>query len=411
MRILQVNKFLHRRGGAEAYMIGVADLQRDAGHDVAFFGMRHPDDEVHEYQAHFPEYIDFEAPSGLRPRVSAAARMLWSTSASRGMAQVLDDFRPDVVHVHNIYHQLSPSILAPVRRRGIPVVMTVHDYKLVCPTFQLLANGTICEACLPRRFHQALRVRCRQDSIVASGMMAAELSLHTAMRAYGPIDRYLCPSQFMADVLRRGKIDPDRLHVLRNFVPFVSAQEWSKPEPGGPIVFVGRLAPEKGLDVAIRAVALTRSEVHLVVAGDGPDAAASRELADRCAPGRVTFLGRLTGSEVASLLRGSTAVVVPSLWLENQPLAVLEAYAAGVPVIATPLGGLAEIVEHNRTGLVVPPNDPASLAAAMESLVIDSESALRMGRHASDYVTSEHAPDRHLHELLAHYRAAGVSVA
>src|SRR5580704_3751411 len=164
VRILHVNKFLYRRGGAEAYMEDLADLQIAAGHTVAFFGMAHPQNTHLEYAAEFPSHIELEPPPPtLIGRARGVARMLYSTSASRGMDNVLADFQPDVVHMHNIYHQLSPSVLRPVARRRIPAVMTLHDYKLACPTYQFLDHGNLCQACLGGHFNTRSCAAARTD--------------------------------------------------------------------------------------------------------------------------------------------------------------------------------------------------------------------------------------------------------
>ena len=181
MRILHVNKFLYRRGGAEAYMEDLADLQVAAGHTVAFFGMAHPLNTHLEYASHYPDHIELEPPPPtLTGRVRGVARMLYSTSAKRGMDAVLADFRPDVVHMHNIYHQLSPSVLRPVARRRIPAVMTLHDYKLACPTYQFLDHGNLCQACLGGHFQHAILRRCKDGSLGSSAVMAGELFVHTS---------------------------------------------------------------------------------------------------------------------------------------------------------------------------------------------------------------------------------------
>src|SRR5690349_8304791 len=147
MRVLHVNKFLYRRGGAEGYLFDVARLQERAGDVVEYFGMTHADNEPGlTYAEHFPSRVDLEPPPpDLRGRAAAAARMVWSASARRGLRRVLDDFRPDVVHMHNVYHQLSPSVVAACRDAGIPVVMTLHDYKLACPSYQMLDHGRPCD--------------------------------------------------------------------------------------------------------------------------------------------------------------------------------------------------------------------------------------------------------------------------
>ena len=199
MRILHVNKYLYRRGGAESYMQAVASLQRDAGHDVAFFGMDHPENDRHTYAPYFPSYLELEPPPAtVTAKVAGFGRMVWSTSARRGIDAVVADFRPDVVHLHNAYHHLSPSILGPMARRGIPAVMTLHDYKLACPTYRFLDKGELCQACLGGHFTQAVRRRCKDGSLGSSAAMAAELAIHTAIRAYRHVQLFVCPSRFMA---------------------------------------------------------------------------------------------------------------------------------------------------------------------------------------------------------------------
>ena len=182
MRILHVNKFLHRRGGAEAYMLDLAEAQRAEGHDVGFFAMQHPENDGDVNDDLFPARMELNPPpEGLAARVRTAGQIIYRPDARAGMDAVLDRVRPDVVHLHNIYHQLSPSILRPVKKRGIAAVMTLHDYKLACPTYQFLdADGKICEACLPGKFRNATRKRCNQGSLAGSALATIELSVHRA---------------------------------------------------------------------------------------------------------------------------------------------------------------------------------------------------------------------------------------
>ncbi|HET7719993.1 MAG TPA: glycosyltransferase [Acidimicrobiales bacterium] len=206
MRILHVDKFLRRSGGAAGYMLDLAGRQRADGHEVEFFAMAHPDNQPATYQLRFPPFVSLEPPpDGLVDQAKAAGRMIHSVRSASGMAAVLDRFRPDVVHLHNIYHQLSPSILRPMARRSIPVVMTVHDYKLVCPTYRMLdAQGALCDACVEGRPLEALKRRCQGGSLAGSAVLALESTLHRTFRAYGAVDRFIAPSAFLADTLRRG---------------------------------------------------------------------------------------------------------------------------------------------------------------------------------------------------------------
>ena len=217
--------------------------------------------------------------------------MIYSVRSASGMAGVLDRFRPDVVHLHNIYHQLSPSILRPMAKRGIAVVMTVHDYKLVCPTYRMLDGaGALCDACVEGRPLEAVRRRCQNGSLAASAVLALESTLHRQFKAYGAVGRFIAPSRFLADTLRRGRVFPDRVRHVPN--PVDAAGITPRVGPGTGIVSIGRLSAEKGVDTLIRAVGMLPG-ASLTVAGSGPEREALERLATDVAPGQVRFAGHV----------------------------------------------------------------------------------------------------------------------
>jgi glycosyltransferase involved in cell wall biosynthesis len=403
VRILHVNKFLYRRGGAEAYMLDLAGLQVAAGHQVEFFGMAHPDNPPYRYAADFPGHVQLEPPPARADRrLGAVARMVWSPSARRGMEAVLRSFRPDVVHLHNVYHQLSPSVLRPLAEHRIPTVMTLHDYKLVCPSYLFLAQGRVCEACLDGHFRHAVTRRCKDGSLAASAALALESSIHRRIGAYGPVQVFICPSRFLAAKVAQGGIYPDRLEQLSNFV--VTRGVTPKAQPGGGVVYVGRLSHEKGVDVLVEAVArLGRG--HLDIVGDGPERSRIEALAGARASGRVRFHGRVARERVLELLRAGAVAAMPSRCHDNQPMAVLEAFGCGVPVVATNLGGLPELVADG-CGETVPPDDPGAMAAALGRLLAQPERTWAMGQKARSRAEREFDPDRHLAELERLYQRA-----
>lgn len=408
MRILHVNKFLYRRGGAEGYMLDVVGLQRERGHTVEVFGMQHPDNDAPlPLQDTFPPYVELEpAPGGLAG-VAASARMLWSPSSGRGMAQAIRRFRPDVLHLHNIYHQLSPSVLAAARRAGVPVVMTLHDYKLACPSYQMLDHGRLCDACVTGGTMQAARRRCKGGSLGASTVLSVESTLHRYTHAYSPVGIFVSPSRFLAEVMGRAGVYPERMRVINHFADVSGTPVATRPGTG--FTFAGRLSHEKGVDTLIRAVAQL-PDASLQVAGDGPERAALERLATEVAPGRVHFHGRLAKPELGELVRASLATVVPSRWNENQPMTILESFGAGVPVVVTRLGGMPELVTDGRDGLVVPHEDPAALADALSRLQADPAAAHRMGLAGRDRVQQDFGVEQHLDRLEGVYAEAGASL-
>ncbi|MBS43841.1 MAG: glycosyl transferase family 1 [Nocardioides sp.] len=411
MRILHVNKFLYRRGGAESYMLDVAAEQRAAGHHVGFFSMEHPDNDEDPNGDLFPSRMELNPPpDGAAARARTAAQVLWRRDARKAMERVLDRERPDVVHLHNVYHQLSPSILRPLAQRGVPAVMTLHDYKLVCPTYQFLdADGKICEACLPAtpggrpRFEEATKRRCNGGSLAGSGLATLELTLHRSTDAYGPVRTFLCPSAFLRDKVAAGGMHPDRLAHLPNFCDVSGVVPAT--EPGAGVLFAGRLSHEKGVDTLVDAAALLPADVTVTIAGDGPERERlEKRAADRGLAAKVQFLGRVPMAELHDRMRAAAVVAVPSRWYENQPMSVLEAYGCGRPVVASDLGGLPEMVEDGVTGHLVPHDDPAALAEALGRLAGDPTTAHAMGEAARRRAVTTYSIGAHVAALEDHYR-------
>lgn len=403
MRILHVNKFLYRRGGAEAYMLDLASRQAAAGHDVAFFSTRHPENEPSPYEAFFPEYIELNPPpSSWSERARAVGRIFYSRAAEEGLAHVLDLYSPDIVHVHNIYHHLSPSVLRPLRARAVPTVMTLHDFKLACPTHRFMANGQVCEACVPRRFYMATVKRCYQGSVSASTLNGLELAAHTLFNMYEPVGLFVCPSRFMVDRMTAAHVFPERLRWVPNFVDAGAIEQ--KATPGGGVVYAGRLSEEKGVDTLIRAAADLDSDVH--IAGDGPDRASLERLAGTVGAHGVVFHGHVTTGEVHRLAREAAVGVMPSRGYENAPMGVLEAFACGVPVVGTGHGGLPELIDPGVDGDLVPPGDVAALASTLNRFTADPEGSFQKGAAARRKVEERFSPEDHLARLDEVYHEA-----
>jgi glycosyltransferase involved in cell wall biosynthesis len=406
-------------------MQDVVALQRAAGDDVEIFSTAHPANDRALYEADFPPYVEMEpAPAGALPKARAMTTMLWSRPAAKGMSAVIEKFKPDVIHAHNIYHHLSPSILSSARKAGVPVVMTLHDYKLACPTYQFLDKGEICQACVGGHFTQAVKRRCRNGSLATSGTMALELAVHTQLKSYSPVQIFICPSHFMQTSMQDAGVFPDRLrhlpHPITVGAPSASAEDLYQSAPDGvnamteaprSLLFAGRLSREKGVDTLIEAAcrlpARADGQPVLRVAGDGPERERLHALAD-ATPGQVVFLGRLEKAEVERELEQCLALVLPARWFENQPMSILEAFTAGVPVIGTQLGGVPELINATSEGdgLLVEPDDPTALAAAMKQLLDDPAEARRMGGRGRAKVHRDFSAEAHLAGLYEMYAEA-----
>ncbi len=397
MRILQVDKFLRRQGGAASYMLDLAALQRDAGNVVEFFAMADQRNEPARYSADFAPHLDTDPPPpGLRAQSAAAARMVWNPPAAHALDRVVSNFRPDVVHLHNIYHQLSPSVLRPLHRRGIRAVMTLHDYKLVCPTYKLLDLEGPCTRCLDGHFRHAVERRCKDGSRAASAVLAAETAIHRRLGLYEGIAAFIAPSRFLQHLLGESGAFAGRVHHVPHFIDLERSPR--RTGAGGGVVFAGRLSREKGVDDLVRAVgAIPRAT--LAVVGDGPERGSLQALAEQLAPGRVCFHGFLSREATLAIVAESRVAVLPARWHENQPMSVLEAMSCGVPCVVTSLGGAPELVEEGVTGRIVPPNDPAALADALRQLLAEPALARGWGEAGRAVIAERFSPAEHLRAL------------
>jgi glycosyltransferase involved in cell wall biosynthesis len=400
MRVLVANKFGYPRGGLERVMFAEIEWLQDAGHEVALFTTRHPENLPSKWEPYFAPYIELgsEARVGFSQRVVAAARMFGNSEAARQFARLADAFKPDVVHAHGIHRQISPSILAPAAARNIPVVQTLHDYHHICPADALLYTGI--EPCDPRRcgrlwYGAAVAGRCVRGSFSASALSAAETAWARARGVYERgVARFISPSRFMAEQMRAGGWE-----LPFDIVPNATVTTDAPRSAGEGFVVVGRLAREKGVAVALQAA--SEAGVSMTVVGTGP-----LEAELRSAYPQSRFTGQLDREHVSEVVGRARAVVVPSVWFENASMTVLEALGAGVPVIASAIGGIPEQVANDSDGLLVPPGDVCALAEAMRALDDKPELAMRLGERGRQTVGTRFTPRVHLAGLLESYERA-----
>jgi glycosyltransferase involved in cell wall biosynthesis len=395
------NKFWYRRAGLERVMFDEIEWLEAAGHEVAHFSASHPENDESPWADYFVPYLEIGVHSTLplRRKALAAQRMFWNRDAARRFSRLVDDFRPDILHVHGIHRHLSPSILVAARQAGLPVVQSLHDYHPICPADDLLLGGSsACEPVRCGRFNvlPCAFYQCVQHSTTKSTLAAAELLWRRwVVRIESLVDAFISPSRYLAHVVTAGGIRRRPVHVLPNAIPTPDTTRSSRG--GEAFVYAGRLSREKGLPTLMRAVRL--AGVRLQVAGAGP----LRDSLAATAPPGVSFLGRLGGEEVDRLLAGCRAAVVPSEWAENAPMAVLEPMVLGRPVIASRMGGIPEQARDGRDGILVPAGDHLALAAALRVLADDADLADRLGRSARARATTLFDPVSHTAGLLDVY--------
>lgn len=380
MRILLANKFHYRKGGAETYYLTVgAELER-IGHEVAYFSMRHPDNLPCAWDKYFVTQREYNNVKNPIKAVRDGIALIYSVESKRNFDALCREFRPDVVHLNNVHRQITLSILdAPyLREQRVPVVYTAHDYVTVCPGYQMLDGaGVVCDRCLEDgRYRHCIENRCVKGSRAKSALAALEASFNRVHHSNDRIDLVIAPSRFMRQKLVEGGWPSDKVVVLQNFADDAILSRAASS--GGDatdrehpyLLFFGRLSPEKGVDVLLRA--FDRScpslpqDMRLVIVGDGPEREQLEWLARELpCSGRIEFAGYQTGDSLQAYVEKASLVIVSSRWRENMPYSVIEAFAAGTPVIGTNIGGIPELVTEGETGFVCEPGDVESLAEAI----------------------------------------------
>jgi glycosyltransferase involved in cell wall biosynthesis len=403
VQVLLANKFLFEKGGAEKSLFETARLLEAHGHQTRYFAMQHARNRPCADARHFVSEVDYED-SSLRMRLKAGARMLYSLEAARKLGGLLDGSRIDIAHLNNIYHQLSPSILRTLHRRGVPMVMSLRDYKVVCGSYQMLAQDRPCEACRGGKHLQATLRRCVKDSLAASVLTTVEMTLHhRILDLYGLVDLFISPSAFLKDKVREMGFPGEVVH-LPNFVGGLAEVAPQYGSARARLVYSGRLGREKGLATLMRAA--KGLPLRLEIIGEGPMREPLEALARQESIGNVEFTGYLSGALLQDHVRAATAVVVPSQWYENNPRSVIEAFALGKPVIGARIGGIPELVRHGDTGLTFTPGDVQALRGCIDEMLAHPARAADMGRRGRHLVETELSPERHYAGLMQVYERA-----
>ena len=401
MKVLLVNKYFYLKGGSERYFFNLARLLRRKGHQVIFFSMRDERNESSPQDSYFVDRIDYDAPAGPREQGQRILKLLYSREAQRKMTGLLEREEPDIAHLHNIHHQLSPSIIHALRRRGVPMVMTLHDYKMVCPIYALFRRGRVCELCRGGRYYQCLLNRCARGSYAKSLVNTLEMYLHhRILHIYDLIDLFISPSGFLREKMKEMGF---KNRIIRIPYPLeISGPDPGDPPPDSAFCYFGRLSEGKGLFTLLEAVRATGAGLKII--GEGP---LEEELKAKVRKEKITgvrFLGYRSGEELTGEVKSSRAVIVPSEWYENSPYAILEAFAAGRAVLAARTGGIPELVREGETGFTFQAGVSADLGEKIRRLQREPGLAAGMGRNARKYIEENHDPEKHYRALLSAYR-------
>ena len=406
MRVLMCNSFFYLRGGVERCFFDLSELLSAHGHEVIPFCMRHKRNRPSEYSRYFVSEIDF--PSLLQQRTSpvtklkALERVLYSHEAKRQIEQLIKDTRPDIAHVQEIDHEISPSILHTIKQFDIPIVQTLHDYKQLCPNTNFVSGEEVCERCRGHRYFHVVLRRCKRDSLSASLLACLETYFQKLLRiCERTVDVFIVPSRFLQHKLAEHGFDATVIH-LPNFVDV----ERFRPcyEISDYFVYFGRLVSIKGVKTLFEAMRYVNSSSRLYVIGEGELKETLREYARQHGISNIAFLGYLATQDLIPLVQRAAFTVFPSECYENYPMTILESFACGTPVIGSNIGGIPELVEDGRNGLLFEPGNPWQLADRIQFLLDNPQRAIEMGRNGRQQVEATNDPQRYYQRIVEIYQ-------
>lgn len=440
MRILLVNKYFYRKGGAETYFFALAEGLRALGHDVAFFSMQHPNNEPSYWSKYFVSEKDYVGDISAFKKVQEASTLIYSFEAKRKFEALLEEFKPDVIHMNNVHRQLTLSILdAPyLKKHHVPVMYTAHDYILLCPAYTMVnGRGEVCDTCLDKHFIHATKNVCVKGSRIKSALATMEAEFLKFHHAYSKIDLIIAPSQFMKSKLDEGGF-AGKTVAMQNFLTdsqmamgarvanthkFEDAQAGARPY----FLFFGRLSKEKGILTLVRAflqaaglvggnadaqsddqsaqVLPVTWDLHIV--GDGPERGAIEQLIASAGPqaaSRIHLLGYKSGEELQREVGNARFSVLSSEWRENMPYSGLESLAAQTPIIGAKIGGIPELVEESRTGFTFESGNIADLKdGLLKAAAVDEDIYGTMQRWCIEYVTTRCGQQTYAEQLVERY--------
>ncbi len=407
MRILLVNKFWRPVGGVEEHAFTLKRAFEERGHEVVPFAMADPENLDSPYSKYFVSPVEFRGGAVL-DRARSVGRAVVGLDTLRKLDRLLDEVPIDAVHVLHAYHQMGMTCLPLLKRRKIPTLLSLHDYKVACPSYRFFSDvtGKVCTICLDQKGAFAwapAKERCWDGSAAGGVMLSLEAASTRITRAYQAPDVVLVLNELLRRSCLHAGVDPEKIRLIPHFV---EPGDPADRRPGRHVLYVGRLVPEKGVDVLIDAVAA--AGVALRVLGDGRDRGALEARAASIGAD-VTFLGQQPKSVVLDELMTAAAMVVPSTWHEVSPLVIYEAMGVGLPVIGTELGGIPDLIGDGR-GFLVPPNDVDALTAVLRRLDADPAVGSAAALAALTYARAELTKDRWIARLVDAYAAMGTTL-
>lgn len=401
MNILSINKFYWLKGGSETVFFSEKKLLEEAGHLVVPFCMKDTKNESSEYSKYFVENISYEKVSKPRALINAS-KIIYSFEAKKKMDLLLENYSPDIAHFHIFQHQISPSVFASLRKKAIPIVLTLHDLKPLCPIYTMYRDDAVCEDCKGKKYINCLKNKCTKGSFVGSLTNTIEMYFHNFMKYYQQVDYFIAVSNFYRNKMIEYGFPSEKIVYIPNSI---KVNDYLPGEDKRYILYFGRLSVEKGIDDILK-VAARKKYLKFKIVGDGP---LRKMLIERIRAENLTnveLVGHKSGLVLKRIISESTCVVVPSKWYENCPMTVLEAYASGKPVVGSNMGGIPELINNAVDGFVYSAGDVNVLAECLEKLWEDTELAVKMGLAGRSKVEMNYNEEKHCKSLVSLYEKA-----
>ena len=401
MNILYINKFFHVQGGVDRNFFDIGNLMEKKDHNVAYFSSKSNPLNKNEWDKYFVSYLSYTNKS-IYSKLKFGLRIYYSAEARRKVSIILDEFRPDIVHIHSYYHHLSPSILPEIKKRNIPIVQSLGDYHIVSPNYNLFHNGKICEISKPDRYYKAILHKCVKNSYVVTSAEVLEKYVHRWLgweRYY--IGQFIVPSRFMKKKLIEYGLSADNIKVLPHFIDSNSYKD--KKISGNYILYFGRLSEEKGLKFLLKAMSKLPG-IKLKIAGSWSDDKELRRYIYKHKIRNADLVGFKEANELRDLIFGCKFSILPSLWYEVFGLSIIESFAAGKAVIASNIGGIREVIKNNYNGLLFNTGDEEDLIRKINLLWNNSALCRTLGRNARKSSKKDYNGNGYYQKLIKIYK-------
>lgn len=391
LKILQINNYGFVRGGSDRYFLDLSRLLEESGHQISYLSTANVNNlvtsgyDVDGFNVDEPSLLDISA-------------FFYSRDARKKISALLDRIQPDLVHLHIYYGQITSSIIPVIKKRGIPIVQTLHEYKRLCPVVTMTLHDKPCEKCAGGNYWNTVINKCNRNNLARSVITALEAYTSKCL-TLNSIDHFIAISDFVRDVMLRYGMNPEKITRVYNFLDTTGLTP--ARQRGEYFLFFGRLEHVKGVMTLLKA--MKEIDYPLVIAGDGAARLEMERYIEKHGLSHVMMVGFKSDDELHDLIRNSRCVIAPSEWNEPFGLVLIEAFAHGKPVIASCIGGMAEVVDHGKTGLLVSPDNVDELVDVMRQMINNLEKVEQMGKWAFESVKHRFSPSSHYREIMAVY--------